>query len=263
VVVGLDAFALANHIGRNQRVRRMLGRIGTLWNELHTSQIARQVRMRNLTYLSTQKMRTLEDALHGVIRDGVEGDFLEFGVALGGSAIVIASQLQNGAAFHGYDVFGMIPPPGPCDDIHSHLRYQEIREGRSHGIGGDTYYGYLGDLYDRVCRSFAEFGMPVDGQRIVLHRGEFGATLGNGEPRPVAFAHIDCDWYDSVKTCLDSIAPRLSPGARVVLDDYNDYGGCRSAVRDFLAAHPECALETTSPSAVLRRKDELDEKPNA
>jgi asparagine synthase (glutamine-hydrolysing) len=187
-----------------------------------------------------------------VIREGVEGDLLEFGVALGGSAIVIASQLKNGAQFHGYDVFGMIPPPGPCDDIHSHLRYQEIREGRSRGIGNDPYYGYLDDLYDRVCRSFAEFGMPVDGRRIVLHRGEFGATLHDGDIRPIAFAHIDCDWYDSVKMCLDTIGPRLSHGGRVVLDDYNDYGGCRSAVRDFLATHPGCVIEAVSPSAVLR-----------
>jgi len=241
----------------------MLQRLESLWNGLHTSQIARQVRLRNLTYLSIEKMRTLENALQCVIRDGIEGDFLEFGVALGGSAIVIASQMKNGAAFHGYDVFGMIPPPGPCDDIHSHLRYQEIREGRSNGIGGETYYGYLGDLYDRVCRSFAEFGMPVDGKRIVLHRGDFGATLNGGAKNPVAFAHIDCDWYDSVRTCLDSIGPRLAPGARIVLDDYNDYGGCRSAVRDFLAARPDCVLETVSPSAVLRRKDELDEKEDA
>jgi asparagine synthase (glutamine-hydrolysing) len=241
----------------------MLGRIGTLWKELHISQIARQVRTRNLTYLSTEKMRTLENALQNVIREGVEGDLLEFGVALGGSAIVIASQLKNGAQFHGYDVFGMIPPPGPCDDIHSHLRYQEIREGRSRGIGDDTYYGYLDDLYDRVCRSFSEFGMPVDGRRIVLHRGEFGATLHEGDVRPIAFAHIDCDWYDSVKMCLDTIAPRLSRGGRVVLDDYNDYGGCRSAVRDFLATHPGCVIETVSPSAVLRQVNDRDGKSSA
>lgn len=231
----------------------MLGGLERRVGEMRLSAIARDVRMRNLTYLSPEKMRMLESTLRRVRREGVPGDFLEFGVALGGSSIIIAFHIGDDAEFHGYDVFGMIPPPGACDDMHSHLRYQEIREGRSAGIGGDTYYGYLDDLYGRVCRSFAEFGLDVDGRRIALHKGAFEDTLDANESRPVAFAHIDCDWYESVRMCLDAIAHRLSVGACIVLDDYNDYGGCRSAVRDFLAAAPEFKLDSAKPSGLIRR----------
>lgn len=48
----------------------------------------------------------------------------------------------------------MIPPPGEGDDVRSHERYAEIKDGRSKGIGGETYYGYVDDLYARVCDSF-------------------------------------------------------------------------------------------------------------
>ncbi|WP_352750147.1 hypothetical protein [Mesorhizobium sp. M0701] len=49
-------------------------------------------------------------------REKVPGDFIEYGIALGGSAIYIASELDGDRHFHGYDVFGMIPSPTEQDD---------------------------------------------------------------------------------------------------------------------------------------------------
>ncbi len=161
--------------------------------------------------------------------------------------------MPDRAAFHGYDVFGTIPPPGPEDDADAHTRYGQISGGTSPGIGGETYYGYLGDLYERVCATFAALDRPVDGRRIVLHRGLFEETLDAAETRPVAFAHIDCDWYAPVTYCLASLRDRLAPGARIVLDDYNDYGGCRKAVDTFVGDDPGIVVERMTPSAILRR----------
>jgi len=50
---------------------------------------------------------------------------------------------------------------------------------------------------------------------------------------PVAFAHLDCDWYDSVWTCLQRIEPNLIPGGQLVIDDYEHWSGCRRAVDDY------------------------------
>lgn len=215
------------------------------------SPLAREVRRANLTYLSPAKLGVLEGVLDDVEREGVPGDFLEFGVALGGSAILIASRLNSGRAFHGYDVFGMIPPPGADDDARSHARYAEIKEGRSLGIGGQRYYGYVEDLYARVCNSFRAYGLQPGEERIVLHRGLFEETLDPKESGPVALAHIDCDWHQPVAYCLAAIRHRLSPGARIVLDDYNDYGGCRRAVDAFLASNPDIRVVRSGPNAVL------------
>jgi O-methyltransferase len=220
------------------------------------SPLARRVRRRNLTYLTPHKLRVLERTLRWLRARSVEGDYLEFGVALGGSAVLIASNLPQGRTFHGYDVFGMIPPPGSNDDEDSHARYANIRSGRSIGLGGKTYYGYVDNLYDRVCRTMANFGQPVDGKRVVLHRGLFEETLDPCETTPIAFAHIDCDWYDPVLYCLTAIKGRLAPGARVVLDDYNDYNGCRFAVNTFLT-DPKTGrgmrMIRSEPNAILER----------
>jgi O-methyltransferase len=218
------------------------------------SRLARAVRRQNLTYLSHAKLATLERLIERVKRRRIPGDFLEFGVALGGSAILIAARLDGDRAFRGYDVFGMIPPPGDGDGADAHGRYAVIAAGQSGGIGGERYYGYRDDLYAEVTGSFARFGLPVDQRRIALHRGLFADTVRLDRAARVAFAHIDCDWYDPVRLCLDRIAPHMPQGGIVVLDDYNDYGGCRRAVGEFLARTPDFVLESAANSAVLVRR---------
>jgi asparagine synthase (glutamine-hydrolysing) len=219
------------------------------------SKLARAVKRQHLTYLSYAKLRRLEDALDDAVTSGVEGAFLEFGVALGGSAILIAEAAQRaGERFAGFDVFGMIPPPASeKDDAQSKARYVTIASGKAAGIGGETYYGYREKLYDDVVAAFARNGLTVDGNRIALVKGLFEETWPSAGIRAVAFCHIDCDWYDPVRFCLDRVAPLLSSGGTIILDDYHDYGGCRLAADEFLASHPEFELHD-GPNVTLRRR---------
>ena len=64
-----------------------------------------------------------------------------------------------------------------------------------------------------------------------LVRGLFGDTLHVTEP--VALAHLDGDWFDSVMTCLQRIEPRVVPGGVLVIDDYEQWSGCREAVDEY------------------------------
>jgi O-methyltransferase len=218
------------------------------------SAAARSVRGERLTYLSPRKLRRLESTLQDVLRRGVAGDVAEFGMALGGSAIVLAGHArQAGRTFHGFDVFGMIPPPtSDKDDEKSRERYRAIADGRSKGLGGDVYYGYRDNLYDDVRRSFASHGLAVDDAAIVLHKGLFEDTFPDAGIEQIAFAHIDCDWYDPVRYCLNGVAERISPGGVVILDDYHDYGGCRVATDEFLQARPDFSFED-GDNVILRR----------
>ena len=114
-----------------------------------------------------------------------------------------------------------------------------IASGQSQGIGGEEYYGYHDALYEEVIAAFGSFGITVDGERVQLHRGFFEDTLKPAGA--IAVAHIDCDWHDPLRLCLERIHPDLVPGAWVVIDDYYAYGGARRAVDEFLVAHPDCA----------------------
>jgi asparagine synthase (glutamine-hydrolysing) len=213
---------------------------------------ARKVRRERLTYLSPDKLASLAAAVRRVKKEGVAGSFLEFGVALGGSAIYLAQEAGE-RGFTGYDVFGMIPPPGEKDERDSQERYARIASGAAKGLGGDTYYGYEDDLLTKVKAAFARYGVPADGTRVRLLKGLFQDTLSLGPDEAVAFAHIDCDWYDPVLFCITRIAPHLSVGGAMAIDDYNDYAGCKKAVHEALDAHPELRLIQTQPHAILTR----------
>jgi asparagine synthase (glutamine-hydrolysing) len=226
--------------------------IDRLASEIVMSPRARRVRRERLTYLAAPKIVRLERTLKAVAASGCEGDYLEFGVALGGASILIAGAARRaGRTFAGYDVFGMIPPPtSEHDDRKSLDRYQVIATGQSEGLGGDLYYGYRTDLVDEVERSFSRHGLAVDGRSVSLVQGLFEETLPRRPPAPIAFAHIDCDWYDPVRLCLDHVMPSLSPGGAVIFDDYHDYGGCKVAVDEFLEAHPRFVMHD-GPNVIL------------
>ena len=220
---------------------------------LTLSSVARQVRRDNLTYLSNRKIRAIERELARIETQRIPGDAIECGVAMGGSAILIASRLSGRRRFTGYDVFGMIPPPSERDDERSHKRYAEIAAGLSEGIGGKTYYGYENDLLAQVKQRFREFGLEPEGSSIRLVPGLFEETLTFTPGEALAFVHIDCDWHDPVAYCLETCYGPLQPGGVIVLDDYNDYGGCRVATDRFLAQHPDMRMVDSSSNAVLRK----------
>ena len=182
--------------------------------------------------------------------NGVPGLVIEAGTARGGSAIVLAAAKERERPMKVYDVFGMIPPPGEQDGADVHERYATIASGEARGVGGDTYYGYRDDLYEEVAESFSRLGVPLGPNNVELVRGLFEDTIELDEP--VAFAHLDGDWYESTKTCLERIAPLLSPGGRIVLDDYDKWSGCRTAVDEYFAGREEFRLEHGAKLHVVR-----------
>jgi len=236
--------AATDHLRRAaRRLRNRFARGGL-------SPLTRAVMDEGLTYLSPAKLRRMEAALQSV--RSVPGDFAEFGVALGGSAILIASR-SEARQFHGFDVFGMIPEPGSDkDDRKSRARYEAIRSGASRGIDGQLYYGYRSDLFSEVKDSFARHGLPVGKAGIHLYKGLFEESWPSVDTDSLAFVHIDCDWYDPVRYCLNAVDEKLSPGGVVMIDDYYDYGGCRTAVDEFLAGHSDYSFED-GPNPILRR----------
>jgi O-methyltransferase len=194
------------------------------------------------------------DTIEQLNSDGVRGDLAEFGIALGGSAICVASKLTAGQKFYGFDNFDLIPSPEPIDGELPNSRYEVIKSGQSSGIAGDLYYGYEKYRLALVTLNFAEFGLPVDDNRIFLIKGLFEDILPNALQGPIAFAHVDCDWYAPVKLCLESLHPWLSSGSTVFVDDYKHWDGCTKATNEFCAAHADVSLAIGPGHAVLTKR---------
>lgn len=203
------------------------------WFAVTASPVAREVRRRRLTYLGYEAMADLERAVRRLEADRIPGIIVEAGCALGGSTVVLGMAKRPDRPLRVYDVFGMIPPPSEADGADIHARYQTVVRGESPGIAGDRYYGYEDNLREKVTGTLLSFGLDLEAHRIALVEGLFQNTLRLDGP--VALAHIDADWYESVKTCLERIEPHLSRGGVLVIDDYDQWSGCRKAVDEYFA----------------------------
>lgn len=156
-----------------------------------------EIRAANLSYCGPPKLENIADAVLQMRRDEIPGLYLEAGVALGGSAILIGRLKPDNVSLELYDVFEMIPSPNENDGEDAQKRYEEISSGNSAGLGGNKYYGYVNGLIDVVKSNLNQFGINPDHESICFMPGLFEDTLHPFEP--IAFAHIDCDWYDSVR----------------------------------------------------------------
>jgi len=223
---------------------RLLTKVRALFYALTDKERAQLLRIKtnHLTYLATKDLFNLYQAAKEVERAQIEGLFIETGCALGGSAIAIGMAKRKQREFRVYDAFGMIPPPSEKDDADVHARYEQIKSGKSTGLGGNTYYGYTENLQDIVASNLAAHGLPIEESNIKLIKGYFEDTLYI--TTPVAFAHIDCDWYASVMSCLVQVEPNLSPGGKIVFDDYYEWSGCRIAVDEYFSDKTGYAFTT-------------------
>src|SRR5689334_20223728 len=185
------------------------------------------VKRQGLTYLSYPELIDLYESVKQVERNEVPGILVEAGCALGGSALVITATKNPERPFRVYDVFARIPPPSEQDEADAHARYATIASGQSDGIKGKRYYGYEDDLRAKVIASFQEAGLAPEENSVELIAGMYQDALHISHP--IALAHIDCDWYDSVLTCLERISPWISEGGRLIIDDYYSFAGCRKA----------------------------------
>src|SRR3546814_15942398 len=86
-------------------------RAGHWLDKMRLSETARRIREERLTYLPVRKLVRIEAALAEVKRRNVSGDIVEFGVAMGGSAILMARETSAARPFFGMDVCALIPPP--------------------------------------------------------------------------------------------------------------------------------------------------------
>jgi asparagine synthase (glutamine-hydrolysing) len=191
-----------------------------------------RIKSRRLTYLSNKKLASIASTCRLIEKAKLPGIFLEAGCALGGSSILIATLKSSERPLHVYDVFGMIPPPTKEDTEDVQNRYRIIVERKSKGIGGDKYYGYEENLYEVVQSNFKSFGIDCEEQSVTMIKGLVQDTLRIQQP--VAFAHVDVDWYEPVITCLRRVFSNLVVGGSIILDDYHDWGGCRKATDEYL-----------------------------
>lgn len=134
----------------------------------------------------------------------VPGAVVELGCCHGNTAILMQKTIElfnSDKKLHVFDSFEGLPA--------------------KHAKDGETFLKEGGCRSNRgiLIKRFEKFKAPLP----QIYEGWFKDTL-NYLPPSISFAHLDGDFYTSIKESLEAIYQKLSPGAVVVVDDYCDRG---------------------------------------
>ena len=173
------------------------------------------------TMVGLKRLDNLQECIETVLRDGVEGDFIETGVWRGGACIFMRAALAAYAIddrrVFVADSFEGLPKPSP--DI-----YPADKGDRHHSMAK------LVVSKEEVQNNFKEYDLLDD--QVVFLKGWFKDTLPNAPIEKLAILRLDGDMYESTSDALNNLYPKLSQGGFCIIDDYF-LEGCKKAVDNF------------------------------
>lgn len=176
------------------------------------------------TQVSQGRLENLAQLTERIESEGVVGDIVECGVLDGGSAALMAYATRDtNRKIHLFDAWKGLPPSGVED-----------------GESAKKWSGQVVGSPDRVRAIMRKMRIPPE--RVVFHQGWFSDTFPKAEIERIALLHIDADFYESVKLCLETWSSKVSKDGYIQLDDYSAFKGCRRAVDEFLAQNPGMTL---------------------
>ncbi len=185
-----------------------------------------------------------------------EANFVDCGVAAGGSSAILAAALQNSQGspkrrVFCFDTFRGLPKPGPLDT-------REGSNAEELGWGEGTCAADVTSL-QRVCE---QLGV---GDSVVPVAGLFEKTLPlwREQVGPIALLHMDGDWYDSTMQILENLFHVVLPEGVIQIDDYGYWDGCRLAVGEFFKSQGIlCNPHVIDSTGVWLIKSELEMIPS-
>lgn len=159
--------------------------------------------LKNSGMVSLEQGMNIYHSLVQTILLDIPGDVVELGCCHGLTSVLMQKTLESfdsNKKLHLYDSFEGLPE-------------KHVKDGNT-----PARKGSCSSNIDIVNRNFSKYNAtPPE-----IHIGWFSTTLSQ-LPEQISFAHLDGDFYTSIKESLEAIYPKLSKGAVVVIDDYCDY----------------------------------------
>ena len=176
--------------------------------------VVEMVSAKQLTSIDKAALCELAQTVMDLEFDGIEGDFIQAGCGPGGAAIVIAHAKRRNRTFFVHDPFGA--GPWAADQTQRELAAHNADERLSAKLVPGSYEATV-------------------------------ATEGK-----LAFGHLDCAKYDSVRVLLERLVPRLVSKGQLIIDDYKNKEECRKAVDDYFRGKGSFQLVRKSRLHVIR-----------
>jgi hypothetical protein len=182
-------------------------------------------KIRPYTMLSRERLESLYKAARAICENDIAGNFVECGVAAGGSSAMLAAVIKRFSKqvrwLWAFDSFEGMPEPGEFD------RHGNVCADAS-GWGTGTCSAPE-DSVRNLCQRIG----ALDVLKTV--KGRFEHTLPEWRNRAgiISLLHMDGDCYDSTKAILDNLYDHVTGEGFIQVDDYGYWDGCRKAIHEF------------------------------
>jgi O-methyltransferase len=192
--------------------------------------------VRPFTMTRGQKLWSLIDGVRYVTEARVPGAFVECGVWRGGSVMAMALELQqlgvNYRQIWLYDTFeGMTPPTSKDVEAGTGVTAAQMLDSTPVDDGNNVWcVAGIDDVRTNVMST----GYPES--QFTFVQGDVSRTLLESVPDSIALLRLDTDWYESTRSGLEILYPRLAIGGVCILDDYGHWQGARAAVDEYFEA---------------------------
>ncbi len=193
-------------------------------------EIIKNIKNDNISLLKIDSLINIKNAV--LKTNHLPGVIIEFGCAKGGSSLVMTKYKNKQTKLYLFDIFDMIPPPSEIDGNKATERYSIIKNKKEK----KDYYGYIPKLQDKIIETYDKYNLNCGENAVYFVKGLYEKTLPENISlfsNKISFAHIDCDWYSSVKICLTHIVPNLLIDGIIIIDDYNFWEGTNKAVDEY------------------------------
>lgn len=146
-----------------------------------------------------------------------DGDVVELGCYEGDTSLLLGEMLRKRKQLWIYDSFEGLPEKCAEDASEAGKNFQK---------------GVLLASKREVKARFLRANLPVP--KII--KAWFSDLTDEDLPPKICFAFLDGDLYQSIKTSLELVWPRMSAGGKIVVHDYNniELPGVTKAVDEFL-----------------------------
>lgn len=154
----------------------------------------------------------------------IAGDVVEFGCYAGDTSVVIATAMKDSPDkwLYLYDSFEGLPEKTIMDQAPQGWRFKA---------------GELAVSADAVAHKFKKLSLPDP----VIVKGWFNELTDEDLPSQISFALLDGDFYESIKSSFEKVAPHMAQGGIIMIHDYRNPAlpGSAKAVNEFAEAHAE------------------------
>lgn len=189
------------------------------------------------TMTSMERVYALYDSCRYIIKNNIQGDFVECGVWKGGSAMVIAYTLLKlnitDRKIYLYDTFEGMSEPEDMDVDIVNRKAGDLMDMDKEKLTHAWAYSPEEEVRNNI------FSTGYEKENIIFVRGKVEDTIPNTIPEKISLLRLDTDWYASTQHELEHLYPRLSSHGILIIDDYGHWAGARKAVDEYFDVHKD------------------------